>query len=297
MSVEISPSVSRSAHTVASLPAWLRIRSLNSVTLSTLLICSAFLWVSPFIWMLSSAFSASTFSINMASLLPRWPLTLDNFRDAWQSADWLSLYANTLFFALGTFSVQLLTITTAGYVFACHEFRGKQTLFTLFLVQLMIMPVVMIVPNMMTLKQFGLLNTLTGVMMPYFTSAFGVFLMRQAFMNIPKEIEEAALMEGCRWWQVVFRVLLPMSWPSILAFATVSITYHWNEYLWPLMMLNDPDKQVLTVGLVSFAMGAESGGQWGVISAGTLMVCLPLMLAFILFQKQFLRSFGFSGIK
>ena len=79
--------------------------------------------------------------------------------------------------------------------------------------------------------------------------------------------------------------------------ATVSITYHWNEYLWPLMMLNDPDKQVLTVGLVSFAMGAESGGQWGTIGAGTLMVCLPLMLAFILFQKQFLRSFGFSGIK
>ncbi len=100
-------------------------------------------------------------------------------------------------------------------------------------------------------------------------------------------------MEGCRWWQVLFRVLLPMSWPSVLAFATVSITYHWNEYLWPLMMLNDPDKQVLTVGLVSFAMGAESGGQWGTIGAGTLMVCLPLMLAFILFQKQFLRSFGF----
>ncbi|HDS1257320.1 TPA: carbohydrate ABC transporter permease, partial [Pluralibacter gergoviae] len=105
------------------------------------------------------------------------------------------------------------------------------------------------------------------------------------------------LMEGCRWWQVLWRVLLPMCWPSVLAFATVSITYHWNEYLWPLMMLNDPDKQVLTVGLVSFALGAESGGQWGVICAGTLMVCLPLMVAFIAFQKQFLRSFGFSGIK
>jgi sn-glycerol 3-phosphate transport system permease protein len=220
------------------------------------------------------------------SLLPRLPLTLDNFRDAWNSADWLSLYANTLIFTFGTFFVQLLTITTAGYVFACHEFRGKQTLFLLFLVQLMIMPVVMMVPNMLTLKTFGLLNTLTGVMMPYFTSAFGVFLMRQAFLAIPKELEEAALMEGCRWWQVLFRVLLPMSWPSVLAFATVSITYHWNEYLWPLMMLNDPDKQVLTVGLVSFAMGAESGGQWGTIGAGTLMVCLPLMLAFILFRNS-----------
>mgnify|MGYP002129972006 CR=1 FL=1 len=129
----------------------------------------------------------------MASLLPRMPLTLDNFRDAWASADWLSLYANTLIFTFGTFFVQLLTITTAGYVFACHEFRGKKTLFLMFLVQLMIMPVVMMVPNMLTLKTFGLLNTLTGVMMPYFTSAFGVFLMRQAFLAIPKELEEAAL--------------------------------------------------------------------------------------------------------
>lgn len=275
----------------------LLVRRSSSLTLPILLTCAALLWLTPFIWMLSSAFSTSSFSPDMASLLPRFPLTFDNFRDAWQSADWLRLYANTIFFAFGTFLVQLITITTAGYVFAYHEFRGKQTLFYLLLIQLMIMPVIMMVPNMMILKQIGLLNTLTGTMMPYFASAFGVFLMRQAFLAIPREIEEAALMEGCRWWQVVFRVLIPMSWPAILAFATVSITYHWNEYLWPLMVLNDPDKQVLTVGLVSFAMGAESGGQWGLITAGTLMVCLPLMLAFILFQKQFLKSFGFSGIK
>lgn len=94
--------------------------------------CLALLWVSPFIWMLATSFSATTFGDDMASLLPRLPLTLDNFRDAWQSADWLSLYANTLIFTFGTFFVQLLTITTAGYVFACHEFRGKQTLFLLF---------------------------------------------------------------------------------------------------------------------------------------------------------------------
>ena len=295
MSVEISPVIPRTQRAMKSL--WLRLRQSRKVTLGVLMACLALLWVSPFLWMLSSAFSATTFGEGMASVLPRFPLTLDNFRDAWASANWLSLYINTLIFSFGTFAVQLLTITTAGYVFACHEFRGKQTLFLLFLIQLMIMPVVMMVPNMMTLKTFGLLNTLTGVMMPYFTSAFGVFLMRQAFLAIPKELEEAALMEGCRWWQVLYRILLPMSWPSVLAFATVSITYHWNEYLWPLMMLNDPDKQVLTVGLVSFAMGAESGGQWGTIGAGTLMVCLPLMVAFIAFQKQFLRSFGFSGIK
>ncbi len=266
-------------------------------TFSLLMICAALLWLTPIFWMISSAFSADSFSPAMASILPRRPLTLETLKQAWDSADWLRLYANTLIFALGTFAVQLVTITTAGYVFAYHEFHGKTTLFYLLLIQLMIMPVMLMVPNMMTLHQLGLLNTLTGTMLPYFASAFGVFLMRQAFLNIPRELEDAALMEGCRWWQVVLHVLLPMTRPALLAFATVSITYHWNEFLWPLMVLNDPDKQVLTVGLASFALGAESGGQWGIISAGSLMVCLPLMVAFILCQKHFLSSFGFSGIK
>ncbi len=160
MSADISPLLVRTP--AAARPLWLRLRRSSPFTLTVLMCCLALLWVSPFIWMLATSFSATTFGDDMASLLPRLPLTLDNFRDAWNSADWLSLYANTLIFTFGTFFVQLLTITTAGYVFACHEFRGKQTLFLLFLVQLMIMPVVMMVPNMLTLKTFGLLNTSPG---------------------------------------------------------------------------------------------------------------------------------------
>lgn len=247
--------------------------------------------------MFSAALRADSFGMDMGAALPKWPLSLDNFRTAWESADWLRLYTNTIFFAFGMFAVQMLTVTTAGYVFAYHQFRGKNLLFCLLLLQLMVVPVVLMVPNMLTLKDLGLLNTLFGTMMPYFASAFGVFLMRQAFLSIPKELEDAAVMEGASWLQTLLYVLLPQVKPAILSFAVISITYHWNEYLWPLMTLNDPEKQVLTVGLVSFAMGAESGGQWGVIAAGTLMVCLPLMLAFLFFQKHFLRSFGFSGIK
>lgn len=150
MSAEISPLMVRSP--AAARPLWLRLRRSQPFTLTVIMCCLALLWVSPFIWMLATSFSTTTFGEDMASLLPRLPLTLDNFRDAWDSADWLNLYANTLIFTFGTFFVQLLTITTAGYVFACHEFRGKKTLFLLFLVQLMIMPVVMMVPNMLTQK-------------------------------------------------------------------------------------------------------------------------------------------------
>ena len=123
MSVEISPALNSTA--AVARPRWLRLRHSRSFTLALLMSCLALLWVSPFIWMLSSAFSTTTFGEEMASILPRFPLTLDNFREAWNSADWLSLYGNTLIFAFGTFFVQLFTITTAGYVFACHEFRGK----------------------------------------------------------------------------------------------------------------------------------------------------------------------------
>lgn len=267
------------------------------ITLPIIISCAALLWITPFLWMMASSISEDSFSLDMASILPRMPISFDNFKLAWESADWPVLYINTIIFSFGTFFIQLLTITTAGYVFAYHDFKGKTLLFYLLLLQLMIMPVILMVPNIMTLQSVGLINNLFGTMMPYFASAFGVFLMRQAFLSIPKELEDAALMEGCSWWQVIWYVLLPMTKPTILAFGIVSVTYHWNEFIWPLMTLNDPSSQVLTIGLVSFAMGAESGGQWGMISAGTILVCSPLLILFLIFQKQFFKSFGFSGIK
>ncbi|CAG8999616.1 MAG: Diacetylchitobiose uptake system permease protein NgcG [Candidatus Celerinatantimonas neptuna] len=262
-----------------------------------LLSCLAILWLSPILWMVKSSFGETLFNGQMASLIPNTPFTLSHFKEAWESADWIQLYANTLFFTFGTLVVQLVAITIVGYVFAYYEFAGKQFLFYGFLMQMMIMPVMVMVPNLLTLKSMGLLDTLIGAMMPYFASGIGIFLMRQTFLNIPKELEDAAILEGACWWQVIWYVLLPMARPAMLAFAVVSVTYHWNEYLWPLMVLSDPSKQLLTIGLVSFAMGAESGGDWGLVSAGTLMVCAPLVIAFLLFQKQFIRSFGFSGIK
>ncbi|WP_408625165.1 carbohydrate ABC transporter permease [Celerinatantimonas yamalensis] len=261
------------------------------------MLCLAILWLSPILWMVKSSFGQTLFGGAMASLIPSTPVTLSHFSEAWQSADWLQLYGNTLFFTFGTLLVQLVAITVVGYVFAYYEFAGKNLLFYGFLMQMMIMPVMVMVPNLLTLKSMGLLDTLTGAMLPYFASGIGVFLMRQTFLNIPKELEEAAVLEGANWWQVLWYVLIPMARPAMLAFAVVSVTYHWNEYLWPLMVLSDPSKQLLTIGLVSFAMGAESGGDWGLVSAGTLMVCAPLVIAFLLFQKQFMRSFGFSGIK
>lgn len=259
--------------------------------------CISILWISPFLWMIAASLRPDSGGADIGSIVPKFPLSIYYFIEALDSAEWGRLYLNTFIFTFGTLLIQLITITTAGYAFAFGTFKGRDTLFQIFLVQLMLVPVVLMVPNMITLKTLNLLNTLPGVMAPYFASAFGTFLVRQAFKSVPKEMEEAALIEGANVFQVLIHVLVPAIWPSLLAFSIISVTYHWNEYLWPLMALSDPDTQVLTIGLVSFAMGAEAGAEWGLIAAGTLMVCLPLIIAFIAFQKQFISSFGFTEFK
>ncbi|MGO1120875.1 carbohydrate ABC transporter permease [Rhodovibrionaceae bacterium A322] len=267
--------------------------------LTLALVCGvALVWISPFLWMVVASFRPDSFGgLTMASLLPDfWP-TLEHFGYAFEDGDFFLWYMNSLILVSGTLVVQLVTISLSGYAFARLEFAGKELLFYVFLLQLMLVPPVLIVPNLKTLVQIGLYDSLIGVMAPYWGSAFGTFLMRQVFKSIPKDLEDAAMIDGCSWWQVLWHVLLPVAKPGLIAFSIVSVVFHWNEFLWPLMVLSDPSKQVLTVGLVSFALGAEGASDWGLIAAGTLLVTAPLAIAFVVFQRQFVNSFVFSGLK
>jgi sn-glycerol 3-phosphate transport system permease protein len=262
---------------------------------ATLLIAA--LWMVPFAWMLVAAFNPDSTGPGMASLVPTYLPTLNNFREAWGSADFPRYGLNTAIISFGILAVQIVTITLAGYVFARLEFPGRTLCFYLFLLQLMLAPVVLIVPNLTTIASLGLYDTLLGVMAPYFASAFGTFLMRQAFKAIPRELEEAALIDGATVLQRIQMIYLPLAKPSLVAFSIVSVTSHWNEFLWPLMVINSPDLRPLTVGLASFTRGAEGAQAWGVIAAGTLIVSAPLLIAFALFQRAFVNSFVSSGIK
>ncbi len=255
-------------------------------------------WSTPLLWMAIAAFRPQNFGgLDMASLWPDFVPTLDNFAEALDSADFPLLYLNTVLVCLGTLAVQLTTVTLAGYAFARLRFPGRELVFYGFLLQLMLVPPILIVPNLVTITRLGLYDSLLGVMAPYFASAFGVFLMRQTFRTIPKDFEEAAIVDGATWWQLVWRVLVPLARPGMVAFGIVSVVTHWNEFLWPLMVISTPDNQTLTIGLASFTMGAESASQWGVIAAGTFLVAAPLLAAFALFQRQFVNSFLFSGVK
>jgi sn-glycerol 3-phosphate transport system permease protein len=265
----------------------------------TLLVClAALFWLIPFAWMAVASLRPEVSGTeDLASLLPSGPFDLSNYREAWSSGDFPVWYLNTIVLCAGILAVQCVTVSLAGYAFARLRFRFRNTLFTLFLMQILLPPAVLVVPNLEMITRLGLYDTLPGVMAPYFASAFGVFLMRQTFMSLPRDFEDAAMIDGATRLQVIWHVLLPLARPGLVAFAIVSVTSHWNEFLWPLMALSSPSHQVLTVGLASFTSAAESGGSWGVIAGGTALVAAPLLLAFLFFQRQFVASFVFTGLK
>ena len=192
--------------------------------------------------------------------------------------------------------VQLVLCTLAAYAFARYEFPGKNIVFGLVLLQLLVMPDILIVENYKTMRLLGLVDTILAIGLPYMASGFGIFLLRQTFMTIPRELDEVARMEGANSLQVLWKVYMPLAKPVYLAYGLVSVSYHWNNFLWPLIITNSVETRPVTVGLSVFA-AIDSGIEWSVINAATLMTSGPLLLAFLLFQRQFVLSFMRAGIK
>ena len=253
----------------------------------------ALLWLSPLLYAMWAAFHPPAFATRFDLLAP---LTLANFEKAWSYAPFARQFVNTVILVTMILAAQLVLCTLAGYAFARFEFAGRDIAFALVLVQLMIMPEVLIVENYRSMSRLGLVDTILGIGLPYMASAFGIFLLRQTFKTIPKELEDAARVEGCSMLGVLWRVHVPLARPTYLAYALVSVSYHWNNFLWPLIVTNSVGTRPLTVGLAIFG-APESGVDWSVISAGTLMAVAPLLLAFLLFQRQFMQSFMQAGIK
>jgi sn-glycerol 3-phosphate transport system permease protein len=257
----------------------------------------AFVWVFPLLWAFATSLRPpGQLGSDLASLWVHHP-SLANFQEAWGDAPFLRLYYNTAVVVFGILAVQLVTITLAAYAFARMEFWGRDLLFRLFLLQLMVAPSALILPNFQTVKLLGLLNTRLGIMIPYFASAFGTFLLRQAFRSVPRDLEDAAAIDGCSTLQTIWNVFLPLAKPTLVAFSIVSVVYHYNEFLWPLIITDTERARTVTVGLASFTQSAESGAQWNLIAAGTVIVILPLLAVFILFQRRFVESFMYSGLK
>jgi len=253
----------------------------------------ALLWISPLLYAFWAAFHAGEYAIHFNLFAP---LTLDNFREALAQAPFLRYGLNTFILVSMLLTVQIVVATLAAYAFARYEFFGSNVAFSLVLVQLMVTPEILIVQNYGTLAKMNMVDTIVGIGLPYMASAFGIFLLRQAFKSTPKELEEAARLEGCGTLGILMKVYVPLARPTYLAFGLVSISHHWNNFLWPLVITNSVETRPLTVGLGIFG-APESGVDWSIVSAATLLSIAPLLLAFLLFQRQFVQSFMYAGIK
>ncbi|MCP4671737.1 MAG: carbohydrate ABC transporter permease [Desulfobacula sp.] len=251
------------------------------------------IWLLPLMFAFWSAFHPVEFSTNFELFAP---LTLDNFIRAWSYAPFPRYLLNTFVLVTLILAAQFVLCTLAAYGFARFEFFGKNIIFALVLLQLMIMPEVLLVENYRTISNLGLLDTISAIGLPYMASAFGIFLLRQSFKTIPNELVEAAQVEGVSAMGILWKVYVPLARSTYIAYGLVSVSYHWNNFLWPLVITSSVNSRPLTVGLAIFG-APESGVDWSIITAATVMTMLPLLIAFILFQRQFVQSFMHSGIK
>jgi sn-glycerol 3-phosphate transport system permease protein len=250
-------------------------------------------WALPLAYAVWTAFHPAEYSTRFVL---NAPLTLENFAKAWAAAPFARYFVNTTLLVAMILVVQLVLCTLAAYAFARFAFAGRAAAFLLVLVQLMIMPDVLIVENYRTMSRLGLLDTLWAIGLPYMASAFGIFLLRQTFKTVPRELDEAARVEGCGPIALLWKVYVPLARPVYLAYALVSVSYHWNNFLWPLIITNSVEARPLTVGLQVFSSG-DQGIDWSVITAATLITTAPLLIAFLLFQRQFVQSFMRAGIR
>jgi sn-glycerol 3-phosphate transport system permease protein len=274
----------------------MRSRSLWIFTVHGLLLLAALVMVLPFVWIVLTALKERN---EVFSLIPQWlPAhpTLKNFAGVLDAMPFWRYYWNTLVVAFGILGVQLVTITLAAYAFARMEFRGRDVLFMLLLVQLMIAPQSTVIQNYLTISGLGLLDTRLAIMAPYLASAFGTFLLRQTFKSLPRELEEAAWLDGCGGLRFLVHIAVPLAAPGYLAFALVSLTSHWNEFFWPLVVTETSKARTLTLGLGIFAQTAEGSADWTMLMAATLMVIAVPLALFLLFQRRFINSFMQSGL-
>lgn len=250
----------------------------------------------PFIWMVSTAFKPTPQILLMP---PKWipnPIILSNFSEAFNSAPFFRYFLNSSFQAIAVTMGVLFTSSLAGYGFVRFQFPGRNFIFTLFLMTMMIPGVVVLIPSYLLMDKLNWINTYYALIIPLLGSAFGTFLLRQFMYSIPTAILDAARIDGSSEFGIYCRIALPLCKPALAALAIFIFTFNWDSFLWPLLVLDDKIKFTLPLGLRSF-QSIWQIYQYNLLMAGTIVATIPILLLFIILQKYFIRGISLTGLK
>lgn len=260
------------------------------------MVLCALLMVGPFVWMVLAALKTDADVRAVPPTLFPDPVTGENFTRVTEAFDFWRFTANSIGIAIASTVLQLVTATCAAYAFARIEFRGRNVLFGLYLATMMIPLQVVIVPLFIEMRYLGLVDTYAALLLPTIVSSFGTFLMRQAFLALPKELDEAAFIDGANHFQVFARVLLPLVKPALATFAVFAFMATWNSFLWPLVITQASDRHVtLPVGLSR--LNGRFGTDWNVVMAGSVISIVPIVAFYAFTQRWVIRSVAYTGMK
>lgn len=252
--------------------------------------------VGPYLWMVATSLKdlpdVTTFPPTLIPHAPRW----DNYARAWGSAPFLRYLVNNAVQTLAIVLLQLAFACPAAYAFAKLRFPGRDLCFVVVMACLIVPPQVRFVPLYILFSHLGLVNTYAALVLPYSVSALGTFLIREAFMQISDDIVDAARVDGAGPFTIIFRLLVPIARPTVVAFALFSVVYHWNDFFWPLVMTTTDAVRTLPVG-VAMLREEGTGARWHIIMAGSMFVVAPMLAVFAVAQRQIVRAFTFASLK
>ncbi len=270
------------------------LRITGVVVLHVVVIVGALLMFFPFLWTIITSITPGAGLSVTPALIPENP-TLDAYRQLFEERPFARVILNSLLLAAITTVVQLVTSSTAGYAFSRLPFRGQTAVFAVYLATMMIPLQVLIVPLFVELKTFGLLNTYLGALLPTFASAFGIFLLRQAINQVPRELDEAATIDGAGHFRIFFSIVLPNIRPALATLVVFAFMGSWNSFLWPLVVLRAPELQTLPIALAG--LQGQYVSEWDVIMAGSVVSVIPMLAIYIFAQKYVIQGVASSGIK
>ena len=268
----------------------------NRVLIHVILILVSITMLVPFLWMILTAFKTMTeaTSVNPFVILPstwRW----DSFKEVIENMDFLHLYINTLLLILGRVVCAVLTATLAGYAFGRLNFKGRDLCFGLVLFQMMVPVQIFIIPQYLMVSKMGMLNTIFALVFPGIVTAFGTFLLRQGYMGLPKDLEEAARLDGCNIGQTFLYIMAPLTRSSMVALGIFTAVFAFKDLMWPMIVNTDKDMLVLSSALAK--MQGQYVSKFPELMAASLIACIPMIVIYMIFQKQFIEGIATSGGK